>query len=149
MKLILLQDVKNIGKKNDIVEVSDGYAVNYLIPRSLAVKFTNKSSEILNNQKQERLQELEKEKQQAIAYQKQLETITLEFKCKASPDGRMCGSISYKQIEQELKSKFNIEIDKRKFIEKFAVNAFGFTRLKIELFKDVIGIVNVHVSEDK
>jgi len=149
MKLILVVDVKNVGKKDQIVDVNDGYAVNFLLPRRLAVKYDDKSLNELNKQKENRAKQLEEEKQIALKNKELLKNINLEFTAKASPDGRMFGTISYKQIEQELKDKYNIEIDKRKFIDKYQINAFGFTRLKIELFKDVIGVVNVHVSEQK
>lgn len=149
MKLILTSDVKNVGKKDQIVDVNDGYAVNFLLPRHLAVKYDNKSLSVLNKQKEDRAKQLEEERQTALKNKELLKDITLEFTAKASPDGRMFGTISYKQIEQELKDKHNIIIDKRKFIDKYQINAFGFTRLKIELFKDVVGVVNVHVSEQK
>jgi len=149
MKIILLQDVKNIGKKDATVEVNDGYANNYLIPRKLAIISTPIAQANLARMKERKLQELEKEKTNAIKTKEILKNITLEFVAKASPDGRMLGTISYKQIEEELKNKFNVIIDKRRFIDKYQINAFGYTRLKIELFKDVIGVVNVHVSENK
>lgn len=149
MKVILLSDIKNLGKKNQIIEVSTGYASNYLIPRKLAVAFTSKSVEILANQKANEAQQEEKNKQQSLDVRNQLESIVLEFKAKAAPDGRMVGTISYKQIEEALKIQHNIIIDKRKFIDKYQINAFGTTKLKIELYKDIVGVVSVHVSEDK
>ena len=149
MKIILLADVKNYGKKGDIVEASSGYALNYLIPHKLAVIHTDKSSEILAKQKEENQKELERLKQVAIESANKLKDIVIEFSAKAAPDGRMVGTISYKQVEDELKNRFNIEIDKRKFIDKYQINAFGTTKLRIELFKGVVGVVNVHVKEEK
>jgi len=149
MKVILLMDVKNIGKKGETKEVSDGYANNFLIPRKFAVPLTNKSLEILNKQNTEKANEIEANRKVALENKEKLKTITLEFTAKAAPDGRMIGSISYKEIEEELKNKFNIEIDKRKIVTKYQVNAFGTTKLKIELFKDVIGEISVHVKESK
>lgn len=149
MKIILIADVKNVGKKGTVVSVNDGYAANFLIPRKLAVKFTDQSQAVLAKQQEENRKALENEKTNALTNQNKLKDVTLEFRMKASPDGRMMGTVSYKQIADELKNKYNIVIDKRRFIDKYPVNAFGFTRLKIELFKDVIGVVNVHVSELK
>lgn len=149
MKVILLSDVKGLGKQGEIKETSNGYAMNFLIPKKLAVIYTEKSKEILKAQQDKHAQKLEEEKQLAIKNQQLLEGITLEFKAKAAPDGRMVGTISYKQVEDELKDKHQIIIDKRKFIDHYQINAFGTTKLKIELFKDVVGIVSVHVSEDK
>lgn len=149
MKVILLADVKNVGHKGEVANISDGYATNFLIPKKLAVAYTDKAKEILKKQQDDELKQTEKNKELAMATQKQLETTVVEFKAKAAPDGRMVGTISYKQVEDELKNKFNIEIDKRKFVDKYQINAFGTTKLKIELFKDIIGVVNVHVSEEK
>jgi len=149
MKVILLKDVKNVGKIDQIVTVSDGYATNFLLPRKLAVQYSAESQSALNRKNENIKRQLEEDKAKAINYKQQLETVILEFKAKASPDGRMIGSISYKQIEEELKSKYNIIIDKRKIVDKYPVNAFGTTKLRIELFKEVIGIVNVHVSVEK
>lgn len=149
MKVILLADVKGLGKKGEVKETSNGYATNFLIPKKLAVNYTDRAKEILKDQQAQAAQKLEEEKQLAIKNQKLLEGIVLEFKAKAAPDGRMVGTISYKQVEDELKDKHQLIIDKRKFIDHYQINAFGTTKLKIELFKDVVGTVNVHVSEDK
>jgi len=149
MKVILLKDVKNVGKVDQIVTVSDGYATNFLLPRKLAVQYSSESQSALDRKNENIKKQLEADKAQATTYKQQLEGIVLEFTAKSAPDGRMIGSISYKQIEEELKNKFNVIIDKRRFIDKYPVNAFGTTKLKIELFKDIIGVVNVHVSVEK
>jgi large subunit ribosomal protein L9 len=149
MKVIMLKDVKGVGKVNQIIEVKDGYASNYLLPNRLAVKYTERSIEVLEDQKkneQLKIAELTKKAQEKA---KLLETITVEFKAKSGSDGRMIGTISNKQIEKELLDKYHIEIDKRKFVDNFKVNAFGITNLKIELYKNVYGTVKVHVSEEK
>lgn len=148
MKVILLKDVKNIGKKDEILNVKDGYATNYLIPNKLAVAYSQKSNEILNQQKADYAANVEKMRQEALAISKKLESITVEFKAKGSGDGRMFGTISTKQIEQELKQVHGIEIDKRKILSKDAVDHFGYSKLQIELFKGVIGTITVHVTEN-
>ena len=149
MKVILLKDVKNVGKKDQVEEVSQGYGANYLIRNGLAVMYTAGSKKVLDNQIQLRAEDEAKKKEQAEEIVEKLKSITLEFTATSSKDGRMCGNISPKQIVEEMFKKFNIELDKRKFVDKYPVNAFGFTRLKIELYKGVIGTVNVHVSEKK
>ena len=149
MKIILLKDVKNVGKKDQIIEVSDGYASNYLIPRGLAVKMTSKEMNILKtNKKQQQLDE-EKRKEEAKDIKGRIETLCLEFFAPSSKDGRMFGTISPKQIEQELLNKYQITIDKRKLIDKDPINSFGYSNLRIELYKDVIATIKVHVSEKK
>lgn len=147
MKVILLKDVKGIGKRNDIVNVKDGYASNYLIPNGLAVIQSNKAVEILNDQKREEAENIEKNKQKAREIAAKLENIVVEFDAKGSGDGRMFGTISTKQIEQVLFERFHIEIDKRKFVDKVAVDHFGYSKLKIELYKGIFGTVTVHVNE--
>ena len=147
MKVILLKDVKGIGKKSEIVNVKDGYGSNYLIPNKLAVMYSEKSQEILNEQKKVEAENIERMKAEAREVAKKLENLTLEFTAKGSGDGRMFGTISTKQIEQELKDKHSIQIDKRKFVDKTVVNAFGYTKLNIELYKGIIGTITVHVVE--
>lgn len=148
MKVILLKDVKGIGKAQEIVNVKDGYASNYLIPNKLAVMHSGKAQEILDEQKRVEAENIEKNKQKAHEIAAKLEKITVEFKAKGSGDGRMFGTISTKQIEAELKAKFDIEIDKRKFVDKQIVDHFGYTKLTIDLYKGIIGTITVHVSEN-
>lgn len=147
MKLILLQDVKNVGKKDQVVNVSDGYGANFLIPRKLAVPLTEKAIEIRDQQNLDAKQAILQKRKSAEDLALKLSSITLEFIGQVGKDGRMFGSISPKQIVEEMEKSYGIVLDKRKFIDHYAVNAIGFTRLKIELDKGVVGIVNVHVSE--
>ena len=149
MKVILLQDVKGVGKKNQIVEVSDGYGSNFLIPRKLAVRYSEKGVEVRDKQIQHEKDEFARKQLEAREVKAKIESITLEFTAPSSKDGRMMGTISEKVIVQELKDKYGIVVDKRKFIDKNPCNAFGYTRSKIELFKDVIATISVHVTEKK
>lgn len=148
MKVILLSDVKNLGKKGDIVKVADGYGRNFLIRQHLAVEATKKSMEILDEQK---LQESLEEKQleaNAEAIKERLAKLTLEFKVKTGKDGRVFGSVSTKQIAEQLLQKHDIKIDKRKVIDSAPVTAMGYTDVKIDLYKNkVIGVIRVHLSE--
>lgn len=149
MKVILLKDVKGVGKKQEIVNVKDGYGANYLIPHGLAVMYSEKSLEILENQKADQAAEIAKNIANAKDIAAKLKDITLEFTANSGTGGRMFGTISSKQIAAELQSKYGIEIDKRKFVNKTTVDAFGYTKLQIELYKGVIGEINVHVTESK
>ena len=149
MKVILLKDVKNVGKKDQVVEVSDGYANNYLIKNRLAVMYSNKSREILEKQQENARIEEQKKEARAKEVANELKNITLEFALSAGKDNRVFGSISYKQVEDELKSKHNIIIDKRKILSNEKLDALGFHTLMIELYKGVIGEIRVHISERK
>ena len=149
MEVILLADVKKVGKKNQTVNVSDGYANNFLFPKKLAVPVSKKSVEILENQKEEARQADIKAREDALKLVEVLKDITLEFEAIVGKDSKLFGSISLKQVEEELKAKHNINIDKRKFIDKGPLDALGYHRLKIELYKGVIGEINVHIVERK
>lgn len=148
MKVILLKDVKKVGRKDETVEVSDGYAKNFLFPQKLAVPLTKTSNQILANQKEQERLEFEKNQEEARAVAKRLEEITLEFTLKSGSNGRCFGNITPKQIEEKLLAEYNIQIDKRKFVDKNTLDSFGIYRLKIELFKGVFGIIKVHIKEE-
>lgn len=148
MKVILLKDVKKLGKKDQTIEVSDGYAANYLIPNKLAVQASKKSNEILANQKAEEKRIFEENTAKARSLAEILDKITLEFTLKSGNGGRCFGNVSLKQIEEKLASAHNITVDKRKFIDKGPCDTFGMFHLKIELFKGVIGTIHVHIKEE-
>ncbi len=148
MKVILLKDVKKVGRKDETVEVSDGYAKNFLFPQKLAVPLTKTSNQILANQKEQERLEFERNQQEAREVAQKLENITLEFTLKSGSNGRCFGNITAKQIEEKLLNEYHITIDKRKFVDKKPLDAFGIFRLKIELFKGVFGEIKVHIKEE-
>ena len=149
MEVILLVDVKKVGKKNQTVKVSDGYANNFLLKQKLAVPVSKKSVEILEEQKETARINEENNKKDAQALAERLKDITLEFTAKVGKDSKLFGSISLKQVEEEMKKQFNITIDKRKFIDKGPLDMLGIYQLRIELYKGVIGEIKVHISERK
>ena len=149
MEVILLADVKKVGKKNQTVNVSDGYANNFLFKKKLAVPVSKRSVEILEEQQENARLANQKAKEDAIKLVEVLKGITLVFEAKVGKDSKIFGSISLKQIEEELKAKHNITIDKRKFLDKGPLDMLGFYKLKIELYKGVVGEINVHIVERK
>ena len=149
MEVILLVDVNKVGKKNQTVKVSDGYANNFLLKQKLAVPVSKKSVEILEEQKETARINEENNKKDAQALAERLKDITLEFTAKVGKDSKLFGSISLKQVEEEMKKQFNITIDKRKFIDKGPLDMLGIYKLRIELYKGVIGEIKVHISERK
>ena len=144
MKVILKQDVKKVGKKGQIVEVSDGYARNFLIARGLAVAETKKRLEILGEEKKIEAAEEKKREEAAKATAETLEGMTLDFHVRSGVEGKVFGSVSTKQIAQELMKK-GITIDKKKILDTAPIQSLGVTKVRVELHKNVIGTIKVRL----
>ena len=145
MKVIFIKDLKKQGKVNDIKEVSDGYAINFLIKNGYAVKYTKTSSDILNKDIKNKEKEDEFQRKEAMILKKKLEEMILEFKVSAN-NGKMFGSISSKQIEAELKKK-GISIEKKAIVSTEHLNSLGMHEIEIKLFKKLCAVVRVHLIE--
>ncbi len=146
MKVILLNDVKNVGKKGEVKEVSDGYARNFLIRQGLAVAATSASVDVLEGQKAEEAKHQAELKAEAIKTKELIEKTELIFKVNAK-EGRVFNSVSTKKIEEALKAK-GIKIDKRKIKDTEPVSSLGYTNIRIELYKDVEAVIKVHLIEE-
>lgn len=145
MKVILKTDVKKVGKRGEVVEVSDGYARNYLIARGLAVASTEKSLEILSGQKEAEKELDEQRRKEAQELAAKLEKMMLTFQVNTGKDGKVFGSVSTKQIVQQLQ-KQGVKVDKKKFLDTYPVASLGVTKVRVELYKGVIGTVNVQLK---
>ena len=143
MKVILKENVKSIGKKDEIVNVSDGYARNFLFAKNLAVEATAGNMAKLKNKKNSEDFKKSKEKEQAEELAKKLGKITLEFKVKSGEKGKIFGGISSKEIAEKLKNDYQIEIDKKKIDLKEPIKILGIKRVDIKLFEGVVGTVKV------
>ncbi len=147
MKVILLEDVRKVGKKGEIVNVADGYGQNFLIKNGKAVMATVHEKKVLEKQKEaERIAD-EQAKQDAIELAKRLDSMKLEFKSAVGKDGLATDMVSTKQIVKVLREQYDIKVDKRKFVKPHNIGAFGDTPLEIELHKGVIGTIHIHLSE--
>lgn len=146
MKIILLEDVKNVGKKGEILEVADGYARNFLIRNRLAVEATAQSKLILEQQKQQKLDQEKEDIKNAEALKLKLSELTLVFPVKTGENGKVFGSISSKQIAEELLKKHKITIDKRKILDEGPFNTVGFYNVQIELYKQVIATIKIQLK---
>ncbi|HZG74368.1 MAG TPA: 50S ribosomal protein L9 [Paenibacillus sp.] len=146
MKVIFLQDVKAQGKKGQIKEVSEGYALNFLIPRGLAKPASEGNVKTLENQKQAELRRKEQEKLDAQELAKQLEGITVVLTSKAGEGGRLFGSITNKQVAEELE-KLKIKLDKRKIVMDEPIRTLGVTQVPVKLHPEVTGTLKVQVKE--
>jgi len=146
MKIILLEDVKNVGKKGNILEVADGYARNFLIRNKLAVEATTQSKAILEQQKQQKIDQVKEDVKNAEALKVKLSELTLVFPVKTGENGKVFGSVSSKQIGEELLKKHKITIDKRKILDEGPFNTVGFYNVQIELHKQVIATIKIQLK---
>ncbi len=144
MKVIFIKDLKKQGKVNEIKEVSDGYATNYLIKNGYAVKYTKTSSDILNQDLKKKEQEEKENIKQAEEMKKKLEALSISFKV-SSNKGKVFGSISSKQIGEQLEKK-GIKIDKKQ-ISAENLNTLGMHEVEIHLHKKVIAKLRVQLIE--
>ena len=142
MKVILLQDVKKQGKKDDIINVSDGYAHNYLIKNGLAVAYTETSKNVLDKQIQKRNDDEEKLVESLNEIKKKLENKEIKFKVKTGKEDQVFGTISTKQISDKLK-ELGFDIDKKKISSKTNIDTLGTHIVDIELHKKVKFTINV------
>lgn len=145
MKVIFIKDLKGQGKKKDIKEVSDGYAMNYLIKNGYAVKYTKTSNEILNNEIQNEKELFELNTKNANIIKEKLEKEIITFIVKSGTNNKIFGSISTKQIIDELNKLGYSNIDKRKIFIDNPITSLGIHIIKIELFKDVIANIKIKV----
>jgi large subunit ribosomal protein L9 len=148
MKVILLADVKGKGKRDQVIEVPDGYAQNYLFAKKLAVLADNKALNELKGREASKQYKHDVEKTAAQETAKQLETITLVLKRKAGVDNKLYGAVTTKEITQQLKQDYNLDVDKKKLSMESPIKTFGTYKIKAKLFNDVSAIVTVQVVEE-
>lgn len=148
MKVIFLQDVKGKGRKGELKEVADGYARNYLLARGLAVIANKGNLNALKEQKRREEEKRKAEREEAKQIADKLEKETLIIKTdKVGKDGRLFGSITSKQISQELKKQYQIKIDKKKIQLSEPIRTVGATRITLKLHPEVTSSLIVHVQE--
>jgi len=147
MKVILLADVKGQGKKNDVIEVSDGYAKNFLIPRKLAKAADAQSLNDVKVREEARLYRIATEKKEAQELAKRLETLVVKIKASSGADGRLYGSITSKDISEQLAADYGISIDKRKLVLSENIKAYGGYEVEAKLYPEVVGKVHILVCE--
>lgn len=145
MKVILTADVKGQGKKDQVIEVSDGYARNFLLPKKLAVPADAGALNEVKNKEASKQHKLDVEKKNAEEIAKKLETIVVRFVYAAGPDKRLYGSVTSKEIAEALKKDFGIEVDKRKITLSEPIKSFGTFKADVKLFTDVVGKITVEV----
>ena len=145
MKVILKDNIKGVGKKNEVINASDGYARNFLFPKNLAVEATQENMQKLNSQNQAKQYRKDQEKEQAQEIAKKLETLTVEIKVQAGENGKIFGSVSSKEVAESLEKQYKIAIDKKKIEIKEPIKVLGTRTIEARLFEGVIGKIKINV----
>ena len=145
MKVVLLADVKGQGKKNDVIEVSDGYGRNYLIPRKLAVEADNKILNAIKGQEAAKQHQIEVSTAEAKEQAAKLDSVLIKMKANCGADGRLYGSITTKEIAEALEKEYGIKVDKRKIQLADPIRAYGKYDMDVKLYGDIVGHIHVLV----
>ena len=149
MKVILQQDVKGQGKKGQMVEVSEGYARNFLLPRKLAIAATTDAINTMNLKEKARKAEEARQKAEAEATVEKLKECMVKLTAKAGNGGRLFGAVTTKEIAEGLKAQFGLDIPKQKLVLDEPIKAFGSYQVEAKLGFEVVGTVYVSVFEEK
>ena len=147
MKVILQQDVKGQGKKGQMVEVSEGYARNFLLPRKLAIPATTDAINTMNLKEKAKRAEEARLKAEAQEIAEKLKECQVKLTAKAGTGGRLFGAVTTKEISDGLKKQFNLDIPKQKLVLDEPIKAFGTYQVKAKLGFEINGTVNVSVTE--
>jgi large subunit ribosomal protein L9 len=147
MKVVLLQDVKDLGKKGELVSASDGYARNFLFPRKLAVEATEGRLKEIEDKKSSEKNRKEKELSAAKELAEKLSKLEVNFKTKAGENGKLFGSITGKDIAEAIKAQHKIEVDKKKVVLHDAIKALGTYQVEIKVYPEVSAKISVKIVE--
>ena len=145
MKVILKSDIKGVGKKDEVINASDGYARNFLFPKNLAVEANTENMAKLKAKQNSAKFQKDQEKQEAIQIADKLAKICLKIKVKAGENGKIFGGVSSKEIAQGLEKEYQIKVDKKKIDLKETIKTLGMQTIEIKLFEGVIGKLKIDV----
>ena len=148
MKVILLQDIKGVGKKDQIINANDGYARNYLFPKKLAVEANAGNLGNLKAKQESNQYRKDVEKEEATKLANKIKDLTLVIKVKAGENGKIFGGVTSKEIAENLKKQYQIEVDKKKIILTETIKNLGMLTVEIKLYEGVIGKLNVQIIAD-
>lgn len=147
MKVILLEDVKGLGKKGEVVNASDGYARNFLFPKKLAIEATEGNMKTLKEQKKVQNLKKQQELEEAQKLAQRIDKITVHIKAKAGEGGKLFGSVTSKNVVDELKKQHKLSIDKRKLVLPEPIKELGAHNLEVKVYPGVVGTLKVNVTE--
>lgn len=148
MKVILLQDVKGQGKKGDVVNVSDGYARNFLFPKNLAAEATTGNMKTLEQQNKAKQLKKQQELDEAKELAAKIEKLTVEIKAKAGEGGRLFGSVTSKDIIEAVEKNYKMKLDKKKLVLPDPIRELGVKNLEIKVYPGVVAKLKVQVTEE-
>ena len=146
MKVILSDNIKGVGKKDEVINASDGYARNFLFPRKLAVEANAENMSKLKNKQDSAQHKKDVEKEKAEEIVKKLKDITVSIKVKAGDNGRIFGGVTSKEISESLKEQFKIDIDKKKIVLNETIKNLGVFNVSVKLFEGITGTLKVNVT---
>lgn len=148
MKVILLQDAKSLGKKDDLIEVNDGYARNYLFPRKIAVEANSQNISTINQRKESEKNKKAKEHQEAKKMAEKLSKAVVVIKTKAGESGKLFGAITGKEISEKLIKDFNVQIDKKKILLSEPIKMMGSFEVEAKIYIDITAKFVVKVEAE-
>lgn len=148
MKVILLSDIKNVGKKDEILNANDGYARNFLFPKKLAVEATPDNLKKLKDKKDSEAHKKELDKQKAKETAEKINKLELVLKVKAGENGKIFGGITSKEISEELKKQNNIEVDKKKIVLSETIKTLGRFSVDIKLYEGISAKLTIDIKSE-
>ncbi len=147
MKVILTQDVKGQGKRDQVVEVSDGYARNFLFPKKLAIAADAKAMNEIRNREASQKHKIDTERAEAKALAAKLDATAVKLVCKSGADGRLYGAVTAKDIADSLEKSHGLAVDKRKITISEPIKSYGKYELEVKLYTDVVGKIHLIVTD--
>ena len=145
VKVILKADIKGVGKKDEIINASDGYARNFLFPKKLAVEANNENISKWKAKQQSAQYQKQQEKEEAMKIADKLSKISIRIQVKAGENGKIFGGVSSKEISELLEKQYQIRVDKKKIDLKVPIKTLGIRTVEIKLFEGIIGKVKVDI----
>ena len=145
MKVILKENIKGVGKKDEIINASDGYARNYLFPKNLAEEANATNLSKLRTKKDSENYKKNQEKEEAKSLAEKLEKVRLRFNVKIGENGKVFGGVSSKEIAEKLEKEYNFKVDKKKIELKETIKTLGITKINVKLYEGVIASLNIEV----
>lgn len=149
MKVILLEDIKGVGKKDQIINASDGYARNFLLPKNKAVEANAGNINKLNAKMDVIKRKKESEKHEAEEIVRKTKEIIVEIKAKCGQTGRIFGGITSKEISEELNKQYGINVDRKKIVIENPIKNLGTYTVKMKLYEGVVGNLKIKIVEEK